>query len=501
MRTTPKGCPVLAHRPLYDLGGHFQGDHGSGKSARGMAPLVTQCIDLEDASVLIIDFKGDPLQFENARRGAERAKIPFAFFTNVSGRASHLYNPFQQTGMKELPPLTITGSILGALGLNYGGGYGRAFYSSQSETPALNIFSAFGDVGSFRDFSRYLNNPLAYRNLGPKEDLENARHLATQVKKLALFDNLNLQPKDAPDRPELFENQIDIPSLLSKRQVIYLSLSSAMDPTTVGPSGRQALFQLFNAAARRGPEDKRQVYVFIDEIQEALDDGLKTLLVQSRSMRVSYIIANQHVSQLKTKGYDLTGSVAGLGVKQTFKATDTETRKFLQDVSGQGLYHKVTSKNPLDPLLEEQGEEAFTFKNLFDPVVSASEYSGPRQETNAMIEQSATPGMSFVQFTTESGYTRFHGYLTTVRSDFHTTEKEFRDRGIAAWPEPDEKTIVVNSRRPHSSTSGPLIPSGPTKDEPDHPAGQSIAERLKRAGEALGRKGRPRPDIEGQGTI
>lgn len=161
--------PVLAHRPLYDLGGHFQGDHGSGKSARGMAPLVTQCIDIKNASVIIMDLKGDPLQFENARRGAERAGIPFAFFTNVPGQASHLFNPFQSSGMSALPPLTITGSVLGALGLNYGAGYGRAFYSSQSETPALNIFSAFGDIGSFRDFARYLKDPLAYRNLGPRK--------------------------------------------------------------------------------------------------------------------------------------------------------------------------------------------------------------------------------------------------------------------------------------------------------------------------------------------
>ena len=317
--------------------------------------------------------------------------------------------------------------------------------------------------------------------------------------KLALYDNLNLQPKDAPDRPELFENQIDIPSLLSKRQVIYLHLSSAMDLTTVGPVGRLALFQLFNAAARRRSGDDKHVYVFVDEIQEILDDGLKTLLVQSRSMRVSYIIANQHYSQLKTQGYDLTGSVAGLGVKQTFKATDTETREFLQDVSGHGLYHKATSKNVLDPLSAEWQEEDFSLGKLYDPLASVSEYAGPRQETNALIEHSATPGMSFLQFTTESGYTRFHGYLTTVRSGFHITEAEFNDRRATPWPEPDEKTVIVNGRRNPPPTSGPLIPSGPPRGGPQSPTGPSITERLRRAGEALGRKDRPRPE-EGQGA-
>src|SRR5262245_2964898 len=72
------------------------GDPGSGKTAKGLAPLASQFIAAGDVSVVIIDLKHDAGMFHNAKEEAERAGLPFYWLTNRIGWSSHVWNIFRE---------------------------------------------------------------------------------------------------------------------------------------------------------------------------------------------------------------------------------------------------------------------------------------------------------------------------------------------------------------------------------------------------------------------
>lgn len=59
---------------------HLIGDAGTGKTARGLLPLLSQLIAAGDASAVILDLKGDLHLDATARAEAERADLPFKWY-------------------------------------------------------------------------------------------------------------------------------------------------------------------------------------------------------------------------------------------------------------------------------------------------------------------------------------------------------------------------------------------------------------------------------------
>jgi hypothetical protein len=307
--------PVLLHLKLLQQHAHILGDTGSRKTSVGIAPLLSQLIGRADASVLVLDLKGDKGLFECARHEAARAGLPFQFFTNVGDRASHVFNPLRQSHTDTLTIHQQTQPILQALSLEYGEGYGAGYFSAVNEIVLKEYLDHYRSTDSFRRLSDLVKVPQAYQAAGGDPgDWKAARHLAILLDKLASVYPMNLTEDDLRDRPEAWRDRIDMPALLEDRRVVYFSLSSAMEPTTVSPVARLALFNLLTAAAQREGRGGR-VYVFVDEFQRIVTENMRLFLEQARSMKLHFILANQTMGQLRGRGLDLVDTVVWASCK------------------------------------------------------------------------------------------------------------------------------------------------------------------------------------------
>jgi hypothetical protein len=453
--------PVLLHLSLLKQHAHILGDTGSRKTSVGIAPLLTQLVARADSSVVVLDLKGDKALFACAREEAERAGLPFKYFTNMGDRSSHVFNPLRQSHTDSLTIQQRSQAILQALSLEYGEGYGEGYYSAVNEIVLKEYLNHYRAIDSFRKLHEYVRVSHAYKALGGvHEDWKNARHLAISLDKLASVYPLNLTRDDLADRPSVWHERIDMPGVLEKKQVVYFFLASAVEPTTVSPVARLAMFNLLSAAAQREGKG-HPVYVFVDEFQRIVTENVRLFLEQARSMKLHFILANQTMGQLRRRGLDLVDTVESCtAYKHLFKATDLETLLRLEQASGEALYHE----NHWD-LFAEDGFDTRADADYQDDAsreLQTREGQGPRLERNTLIELSAASWLSLVRFTEGSGYTQYSGYLTPIVHEFHITEDEFKERSNRPWPAPDDRATVLSAS-----------PPGPTPGTPDD--GPSVA--------------------------
>lgn len=460
--------PVLLHLKLLQQHAHILGDTGSRKTSVGIAPLLTQLIARADSSVLILDLKGDKGLFECARIEAERAGLPFKFFTNISGRTSHVFNPLRQSHTDSLTIHQRTQAILQALALEYGEEYGAGYYSAINEIVLKEYLARYRDIASIKKLHQFVKDSKAYKSLGGvHEDWKNARHLAILLDKLASVYPLNVSEEDLKDRPEVWKERIDMPDLLKTKQVVYFYLSSAIEPTTVSPVARLAMFNLLTAAAPLEGRGNR-VYVFLDEFQRIITENVRLFLEQARSMQLHFILANQTIGQLKGRALDLVDTVESCtAYKHLFKATDLATLNRLEEAGGQALYHE----NQWEVFAADgfNSQEDLDYGDNAERRIQVREALGPRLERNTLIELSAASWLSLVRFTEGSGFTQYSGYFTPIIHEFHIPFKEFEFRAEKEpWPEPDEKTLVT----PTATETNASVASPPT------PKVRSIIDRL-----------------------
>jgi hypothetical protein len=451
--------PVLLHRDLLNAHAHILGDTGSRKTSIGIAPLLTQIIAREDSSVLIIDLKGDKALFESAREEAETAGMPFKWFTNIVGRSSYVFNPFAQSHVEQLTTNQLTQGILQALALEYGEDYGRGYYSALNELVLTGYLRKYRKhVRSFKELHRFLSDKAAYPGSG--DDWEKTRHVAGVVDKLAQVGPLNVVA-DGAEAPDHVRSQIDVPTMLGEKQVVYFYLSSAQEQATVPKIAKLAMFSLLTAASRRGHGEDQRVYVFVDEFQRVISENISLFLEQARGFKLHFILANQTIGQLEKQGTNLTDVVESCtAFKQSFRATDEKSIRRIMETSGEAVYHSMQWTQLLNEAFDENDDEALSFHNarvqkdalleeregrIPDGFHEAriAESVGPRLEKNTVIETSALPLASFVRFSESNGYTQFSGYPITVMSEFHITKALFGFRETTHWPEADERTVLV----------------------------------------------------------
>lgn len=479
--------PIYLHRSLLHAHAHILGDSGSRKTSIGIAPLMTQLIARADSSILIIDLKGDKGLFECARDEAEAAGLPFRFFTNIPGRTSHVFNPLKQSHTDTLTVNQRVQSILQALSLDYGEHYGASYFSAMNEIVLKSYLAHYTKIQTFHDLYGYVKEEHAYRATGgQKDDWKEARHLAVLLDKLASVYPLNLSNAQLSEQPRAITEQIDMPSLLKEKQVVYFYLSSAIEPTTVSPIARLAMFNLLTAAAQVEGKANR-VYVFIDEFQRVITENVKLFLEQARSMKLHFILANQTMGQLKGRDLDLTDTIESCtAYKQMFKASDLNTLKRIEEASGEALYHQLSWKGIA--LEGFTGSEEFDYNDTSPGIRGIQETTGPRLERNTLIELSAASWMSLVRFTEGSGFTQFSGYFTPLIHEYHIHEEFYQERCDRPWPEPDGKTVsVLIGKQAAVEEAKPAQPAPPTNgsDTSTPPAvptppssATSIADRL-----------------------
>lgn len=431
--------PVLLHRHLLNNHAHITGDTGARKTALAIAPLATQLIAAVDkelaCSVVILDLKGEDWLFHTVYDEAKRAGRKFRWFTTFPNATSHVFNPFLQSHWSRLSPEQCSQVILQALSLDYGLGYGRGFFSAMNETVLLTLLREY-EIKSFRDLFRELEDSLAHTSAGGKaKDWQDARHLTALVNRLAAAHALNLTEADLEQKPEAWQNAINMPDLFDEPQVVYFHLPSPVEPVGAPSIAKLALYSLFTAAAQRTGK-RKQVYVFIDEFQQVISDSIRLILEQARSKGLSLILSHQTAGQLDRNGTDLTETVDSCtAFKQVLKASDTRAAKRLAEGSGQALYE--TRGTTFAIPLNGDARQAQVAK------IEIGEQIGPRLEPNTIIEVSADPMASMVRFTEGSEYTQFSGYWTTIMSQYHQSEDEFEARASRAWPSETPDTVPV----------------------------------------------------------
>lgn len=507
------GYPVLAHRSMLREHGHILGDTGSGKTAIGIAPMVTQLIRMagrdnltrnaEQSSVVILDLKGDPALFHGARIEAEEAGLPFRWFTNQTGLATYVFNPFQQSHVQDLTTIQWAQTLTEALSLAYGDGYGPGFFSAENQDVLATLLDAF-DVSSFRQLSDVVHEGkqdlLGKKLRFDRKKQEDARALFTVLKSLAPIEALNALPENGRS-DQLFEHQIDLPSVLESPQVVYFYLRAGIEVSTVQRIGKLALHCLLSASANRitsGPR-KHQTYLFIDEFQQLVSQSVELVLRQARSMNIATILAHQTISDLMINDTDVTPTVQGnTRFKQFFAAGDLNQQKTLIESSGETIDHVLSWGHG-----NTHGEH---FSESFNE--SMTESIQPRMTRNDVIRMTDDPTSSVLQLPRGDGYARFEGFPFIVEGMYHITEAEYAERTAAPWPCEDDwpgtLTPQAKPRRSEKIRPAPVPPATPAAAETDASAQQpaedgihgfeDVLDELEQNAQHRRRKGRPQSE-------
>ncbi len=469
--------PVLLDHRILREHAHITGDTGAGKTALGLAPLISQLIGRPNSSVVVLDLNGEMPLFVNTREavrefneGHPGRALEYRWFTNFPGRSTYLFNPFLQSHVPRVTAHQHVEIILQSLGLEYGEGYGPAWFSAAHRHVLARIIEHNPDLNSFRKIDKYITKalPSTYKELGiTKKQYEDGSHLYTVMHSLAAPDAVNATPDDGtPD--EVFQRRIDMGAVVERPQVVYFSLVSGIEEKTTAEVARLALFSLLAAAVRRGSSDFT-VYVVVDEFQQIVTENLEIILEQARHNGLNCILAHQNISQLnKPPAGNLIPVVQGnTRFKQVFSAADLAHQQAIMDASGEAMYHMAQWKVAVSDFTEGRLHKVQASHDLFapEPAISVSENIGPALRRNDIIGFSDNPLHSLVHVARSRGFTQFGGYTFPMRGEYHIPYSVFRKREFSAWPEAQPGTVPFSSEMPVPS-SAPPVPSEPTITDP-----------------------------------
>ena len=410
--------PILLHRSILGEHAHFLGDSGSGKTALGMAPVLTQLIRAQDSAIVIIDLKGDMPLFQTAKEGAGNR---FKFFTNEVEKASYVFNPFSPLSTDYVSLNQVCEVFLSALGLDHGEGYGRSYYSRIARNLLSRTIQEYPDIASFEELREKVGKLT--KNQSEEQD---AFELIAVVESLAVIPQLNYAERD-----RVTEQSINMRTVVKNREVVYFWLPAAIETASVREIAKLALYTLFTSAYQhqRQEQETPKTWVFVDEFQHIASLNFKLILQQARSMGLGMILANQADSDLWSKEANLKATVqSNTRFKQIFSMSNPQEREELGKASGETIYY--ARKLDTEGLAVEEHERI-----------------GPRLMVNDIIALSDEPDTSIVLISRGEGYSQFGGYAFPVRSRYHITFEEYQRRQNAAWPRVSSQTLVARRKR------------------------------------------------------
>jgi hypothetical protein len=504
--------PVLLSPKLYGYHAIIRGGPGRGKTSF-LERLAIQLIEAESrertawldagglehepTSLLILDLKGEMALFNTTRFAAERAGIPFRCFTTHHGQSSNVFNFFAQSHLDKLSKGHISQELLQALGAEYGQAYGASFFSSVNEVVLLNTLRQAHGIESFRDLHRFLSDPNFYASISGTiaKDLQDARHLTSLANRLSDVHALNVTKGSVEDRPGVWANRIDMPSLMKSRQVVYFYLSSLQAETEAATVARLAIFALMTAAAHRGPEDTHRVAVIADEFQTLATRNIARVLEHARSMRVPFVLAHQFREQLSDQtGADLARTVDHCTAwSLDFEATTAEDIERIEKLSLHGAYARPAwTRSPGDVSDFDAdgvlGLETAARREVIEKI-NVLEVELPIYDHNTILELSAEPKIAWFFAKMRDGYTQYIG-MTPIVWDFHISAEEHAELAREPWPGPSEETIVVDKEpfkgvRPaatetRTSVTPHKVPLKGAEKGGSHQGGGSLKDRMKR---------------------
>ncbi|MEQ9617215.1 MAG: TraM recognition domain-containing protein [Phycisphaerales bacterium] len=441
--------PVLLHRRALEEHVHILGDTGSGKTSRGLAPIVSQLIasgrrtpSYPGHSVVVIDLKGEPYFFNSTRVDARAAGLPFRWFTNVNGESTYVFNPFLQSHVQGLTTNQFAEVLLQSLGLEYGEAYGPSHFSRMNRRVLQKVMQIHSEQGRGElDSFRSLEDVLTSRQIPfSKEEQKDATDVFAVIESLAKIDAINITQRDVESgrvAQSALDAAIDMTSFLTEPQVGYFYFSSTLETSTVREVSKLVLFSLLTAAdaLERAHGPGHRVYVVIDEFQQIIANNLELVLRQARSKNISCILANQSISDLKSGAIDVIPTVqANTRVRQYFAASDLNQQELIEKSGGHIHQHQAFTQHPIESLALNLGP----LGEIYGDTVIAGQVS--RDEVIAMTDD---PDACILHITRGSGLTQFSGYPLLMKTDYHVSKRRFDRWKRKPWPKQSPKTIVT----------------------------------------------------------
>ncbi len=486
-RTVKDGTPWLLQRSLLNMHGHTIGGSGTGKTALCLAPIIFQLIARGDASVVVIDLKGDRSLFWGTFIEAERAGLPFRWFTIEPGCASYAFNPLAQSFDRERTLNASAQSLLVSVGLDHGNEYGAGYFTAGHLETITAFFDKFDDIRSFEDFSRYAEERGSY--IATNTDMDGARHLRMILRQLATVAALNVSASSRPAaRPEVLRDAIDLKDPLSRPEILYFCLPSMEEELTARSIARHLLFGQVQAAKIVGRTRKTvPVYLIVDESQQVLDQHTKIILEMARSLGVHIILSHQSVDQLRTAHWDIASVVEGSTTfKMNFEASSLAALNHMVDYSGVVRVPTLSYTQPIYPGFDENDDAAFSLRRAyprgeFEPALATVGESFQAELTkNQILALSAHPLRGLVRSRTDGGLTQYAGKWVEIECEHPITKPEYEARDETPLPAEHPSCITVESnRRTERLRDAPLTNKPLPVKRPPRSVDSAIAERLK----------------------
>jgi hypothetical protein len=424
---------VVVPREL--LRGHtwLVGATGAGKTV-AIISLLQQLLRARKGhpapAAVIFDAKGDMAQLQSARFCAQANGQTFRVFTLEQGRATNHFVPFESLQAAWRTPIELALLVLEGIGIQYGSGYGKGYFSSISVTTLLRAIKDPSQPKTLADLRRIITR----LQRGPL--LKDCLELLTQIEALAEY------PQLQPNRDQPAQT-ISFPDVLEHREVVYFWLP-ATGSKTAQEVARLALYALFTAAMDRQRQNlaAREVYAVVDEFQRVVSHNTDVILQQARSAGIALILANQSLQDLKTHDSDSRSVIrTNTRVQMFLTTTETEAR-FLSEMSGEEIVLMRSSGS---------AQTSFRGRRQTSSMEQQMEVFRKRLTVEDILRVSSDPQGMILHLAMDQGALRYGGRPLAVRTHYPLTKAEYEARSSAPWPTMDGAIV------PDSTATSPAI--------------------------------------------
>jgi len=431
--------PVLLDRKILSEHLHILGRSGSNKTTLGILPIVTQLIrgfnetdgKSDTQPIVIIDLKGDPALFHTVKEEAEARGQKFLFFTAEQDKPSYFFNPFSVFHNQRVGVPEATQSLLDALNLNHGEGYGRSYFTRISRQRLMSVLQDKGLPTSFQDLYQKLSEVLDPK----KKNNDDAFELQAAIESFLLYPQLFTTPEQ---EEQFADTIINFDRVLEERQVVYFWLPAQTQSMAAREIGKLVLFNLFSAAKNRQDQylPTRQVCLIIDEFQRLVGENLTIILEQARSYGIGAILSNHSSAQLKTAdGKDLWPLINGnTAATIHFGSKDIQELEMLSKLSGEFLEtHESTSRSVGRGT--SLGPQGSTDSESYSQTTSSSSHYVQKFMIRDLQRIFSRQRRFILSVQRNTGLSNFDGAPVVVDGIFTMPKETYIRRKTARWPE------------------------------------------------------------------
>jgi hypothetical protein len=382
--------------------------------------------------IVILDLKGDSALFHTTKEEAEARGQKFLFFTTSQDRATYYFNPFAafQTGGVGIPE--VTQSLLDAMGLNHGEGYGRSYFTRVSRQRLMTVLQQKGIPTSFHDLYQKIMDVPDHG----KKYIDDAFELHAAVESFLLYPQLFTTPEQERNYPESI---INFNRALEERHVVYFWLPAPTQSMAAKEIGKLALFNIFQAAQARHDNylPERQVYLFMDEFQRLFGDNLRIILEQARSYGIGAVLSNHSAAQLRTDdGKDLWPLINGnTAATLHFGSKDLAELEMLSRLSGEIEETRESYSISRGSSESSNLQHGLTTSSALTNTVSYSSGYAPRFMMRDLLRIFSQKRRFILSVQRNTGFSRFNGEPVVVDGIFTMSKETYQRRRKAKWPE------------------------------------------------------------------